>query len=213
MRKRSEVAAAKAASPSPLPSLENPNRALDLATRADQEAKGSDDLVFLSANREPPAGASFHRITERIFSVDVLADYDRLERDLKIGSGRMDYGILLKALDEAEDNARLAHKLFLSAKVERALWDADAEVIKSAMWAQARKDLEDEKTVKVEGRKKQITDADVSAKCAEMFPEDWKRLIVRAKKYKGAEEHLERLADLWQARCRSLQTMVSTLRR
>src|SRR5258706_3487080 len=60
----------------------------------------------------PALTQGFERIVERVFDLpDPLAEYDRLERELKLGDQRTDYGSLQKALDSAEDNARIAHKL------------------------------------------------------------------------------------------------------
>lgn len=167
--------------------------------------------LFSYANKSPEASEAFDRVTERIFTVDILDSFDYVESKLKIGLQRTDYGTLLESLDEAEENARIAHKIYAAAKVERESWDIDAEVIKSAIWKAAKSSLEGDKAA---GKlTKQITDADVRSECAALYPDEWKRLSIREKKYRMAEEHLQHLAELWKIRCKTLQTMISTLRK
>jgi hypothetical protein len=167
--------------------------------------------LFASANKGPGVHADFDRIVETIYQVDAFKDYEDLEANLEVGDQRGDYRTLTEHLDKAERRARRAHALYLGAKLERAKWEMDSEVVLARMRDQAAEELENEKARGE--RKKAITDADVRARMAEKFPDEWRHQEVKRVKLKGAEEHLERLADLWKVKCFSLSTMLSNLRK
>ena len=150
------------------------------------------------------------RIFETLFQVDIWEDFKRLKTALRVGEKHRDYATLMKALDEAEDNARLAHGLFVNAKLISERFEADAALVEAAMRKEATSVLQSEKT-KGE-RSKAITDADVSAQCATMFPDEWMRVQVDRRQHKLTVSHLEHLVTCWNSRCRSLQTMVAKVR-
>jgi len=151
------------------------------------------------------------RVIEHIYSVDIRKTYDRLQENLTIGSERSDYGTVLLHLDYAETNARDAHRLFLSAKIERERYEHEYEPIRGAMWERATARLQAEKERGT--RSKQITIDDVKANIMQTNPDEWKAHEIRLSKLKGAEDHLKEFADLWKSRCRTLQTILSTLRK
>ena len=162
------------------------------------------------AAHETPIAPGFARIVERIFIADPEAAYARLESDLRIGDERATYGALTKALDEAETNARTAHRLYISAKVERERWELDNEVAFGAMRAEATRSLQREKDTKA--RSKQITDADVASECAMLFPDEYRAQALTRKKVKAMEDSLANLSEVWLIRCKSLQTMLGRQR-
>lgn len=142
--------------------------------------------------------------------LDPFKVYRELESDLTIGSdGRNDRGILLAALDRAEVNTRLAHKMFMSSKIEYDRYMAQLDVKKSDMLSQAKQELEAEK--KTLEFKKQITNDDVISRCAEKFPEQWVYLNKRVAEMKAAVSDLEDLVFTWKSRCETLRTMVRAL--
>jgi hypothetical protein len=186
MKKRSEIEAPKSANePPPLFATNNPN-----------SPRMSDD---------------YERISRSIFDVDAFHDYERLEGALVIGEDRADYATLNAALDRAEDNARVAHKLFIASKLERERLERRCEVIEAGMRETATDALQEQKAKGT--RTKQITDADVRAACASMFPDEWQDIQDRMSVAKKTESHLEALADIWKSRCRSLQVMLQSLRK
>jgi hypothetical protein len=166
--------------------------------------------LFVNANKGPQVSPDYERIVEAIYAVDAAKDYADLEQNLEVGEERGDFRTLQQHLDKAEARARRAHQLYLGAKLERARWELDSEVVCAAMRKEAADDLEADKAA---GRKKQITDADVRSRMAEKFADEWRSQELRRVKLKGMEEALERLADLWKGRCHSLGTLISTLRK
>lgn len=152
----------------------------------------------------------FQRIVEKVYKVDVLAEYDRLEKALRVGESRTDRAILVRALDEAESNAWRAHALYLSAIAERTRWEADAEMVSGPARSNAVAELSAEKRHGV--RKKDITDADVRAKLASMHPDEFKWQEKESAKIRGMEKQLGKLADLWSSRCATLRIMVDKAR-
>ncbi len=159
---------------------------------------------------EPRLSTDFEKIVENVYEVDAWADYERVKRHFVVGEERGDRGTLQAHLDRAEDNARIAHRLFLSAKLERQRFEIEYATIRSPMWTAATRELQREKEQGL--RSKQITDADVSHQVAAQFPDEWKSGETRMAKVKGTEAHLEEMADLAKSRCRSLQTMLQTAR-
>jgi hypothetical protein len=167
--------------------------------------------MFASANLGPGINPDIRRIVETIYAVDASKTYDELEQNLEVGDQRGDYGTLQKHLDKAEDRARRAHQIYLSAKLEFAGWEIDNTKVMAAMRSQATQALEAEKAAG--DRKKAITNDDVTSAMAEIFPDQWKAQEITRVKLKGTVEHLERLADLWKNKCHSLGTLLSTLRK
>lgn len=152
----------------------------------------------------------FARIVERVFVEKPLEVYEQLEAALRVGEKRSDYGTMMKALDEAEANARLAHRLYITSRVEHEKWLLDNQVIMGAMWTRATAALQREKDAGV--RNKAIQDTDVRIQCSLMFEDEFKAQEVKKAKVKAMEESMKNLAELWASRCRSLQTMLSKQR-
>src|SRR6267378_2412262 len=156
--------------------------------------------------QEIPLSPDFEKIVTKIFVDEPDKVFDRLEALLKVGEKRDDRGSVLKALDEAEVNARLAYKLWSTAQRERVRWEKDNETIHGGMRVQANKILQAEKNQGL--RSKQITDADVEAMCATLFPDEWRSQEVRKASVKAMEESLKNLSELWGKRVSSLGTML-----
>ena len=160
----------------------------------------------------PTMGPGFERIIRRVFTIDEFAVYERLEEGLRLGTpaSRAEYGVLLEALEESEDNAREAHRLYVNGRVALDDFEADAAAIEADMRTQASSKLEAEKTAGE--RSKAPTIADIQAKMVEMFPDEVRDLSKRRSRAKNAVLHFERLADLWKQRCRDLDVMVQGAR-
>ncbi len=129
------------------------------AKKADEPA--ADDPLFVSNNAtDPSKHADFNSIVESIYSVDIAADYARLEKGLVVTEDEGDRGTLRKYLNQAEDNARNAHRLYLAAKLQAEIIKREDEPVVAAMRREATAMLQAEKD---DGkRNKAITDTDVS---------------------------------------------------
>lgn len=178
--------------------------------------------------KEPALPPGFNGIITSMHIHDVEDTYRRLRDALKLGdSARNDKGKLREALDTAEDHAREAHLLYCNAVIEAERYTVDAEPVYGAMWNSATEwlecyeHLEDEEEETTEGVKakrkkakprKNITNEDVKAKAAAMYPDQWRRHHSGLKKVKVMVEHMKELADIWSQRCKTLNTLLSTAR-
>ena len=154
---------------------------------------------------------AFARILEHVFKIDPWQDYSKLEEALTVGeAGRNDHATLMAALDVAEDNARLAHRLYCSARAEQERYELDAKVIEGVARRTVLRELEHEK--ESGQRKKQITEADIEGYVLLRYPDEYDRLQLTRLKLRKLVEHTERLAELHVSRCRTLQTMLSKQR-
>lgn len=173
----------------------------------------ADPLDWGKANRgaEVPVGGKMQRIIDAVFDIpDPMALYEKLEKALRVGENRSEMGALAKALDEAEANARLAHRLWVTTKVEHQVWELDNDVVFGAMRGEATAHLQREKDKGL--RNKTITDADVAAACSTLYPDEWRAQERRRRKFEGTVKSMENLTECWMSRCRSLQTMVGKSR-
>lgn len=203
MRKRSEANTPKSEESSPSIPESTPNIGGD----------GDDDIEFENAHaggKEHPLREDMNRIVETVFVVDMHKTWRKVKKSLRIGENRSDHGTLQQALDNAEHLAHEAHRLFVTAKVERDRWEAENDVVFAAMYSQASHELQQDKASGA--RSKQITDADVRAKCAAMFPDQWKYQETKRAKVKATVDSLANLSEVAMSRCRTLQAMLGKLR-
>ena len=169
-------------------------------------------LAWGSANKAEMVDLSpdFQAIVTSVFIDDVKATYDKLEAALKVGNKRTDYGTVMKHLDLAERHARDAHRLWQTGIVEYKRWEADNEVVFSSMRSEATRALQHEKDQKL--RAKQITDADVDARIATLYPDEWRAQQNARGRNKAMLASLENLSEVWMSRCRTLQTILTKQR-
>lgn len=208
MKSRSEVKAEAAA---------KKTASVPTAPESEPEAETTpkvpeDPFQFPSANasKKSKIRADLEKIVTKVFVVDLHDSWLKLREALTIGEKRSEHGVLNKGLDEAEKNAHLAHRVYITAKIERESWERENDVVWGAMWSEATKSLQKEKE---EGtRAKQVTDADIKARVATLYPDDYIEIEVRRAKIKATVDSLEDLAVQWKSRCKSLQTMKGTLR-
>lgn len=182
------------------------------AKRRVKSATAATESVFDTAQPKPtngpqPTMGRFQNIVERTFdlgNVDEL--YAGLIDELHIGAA-LTPGNLEHARNNAERNALDAHRLYVGAKVAHEVFEIEAEAVAGALRTAATAELQKEKDAKQ--RSKAITEADVREKCAAMFPDEWLAISERRAKAEGALSSMKRLADLWEARCFGLSTMLS----
>ncbi len=169
-------------------------------------------IEFPSANAatESKLSPDFARIVETIFVDKPFEVYQQLEKDLRVGENRSDHGTVNKALDNAEPNARLAHRLWVTSVVERKRWELENAVIFAVMRDNATEMLTREKTQGL--RPKQITDADVASALAQLYPDEFRSQEIRRTKVEMMEASMKNMAEVWMRRCSSLSTMLSKQR-
>lgn len=152
----------------------------------------------------PPMTPGYAAIVETVFDLpDPMAEYQELEAALAAGTRETDN--VQQALARVEDNARRAHRLYVNAKVDLARYLADANIVRGAMWDEAVAQLSLEKERGV--RTKQVTDADVEKRVAVLYPDEWRDAQGRLAQADQTVKHLERLADLFQQRARTLAAL------
>lgn len=168
--------------------------------------------AFGSANRakEKPIRDDFGRITESIFLNDVEETWKKLEADLRVGEDRSDRGIVLRALDNAEANARTAHRLWITAKLEQQRYEITNKIVFGALREEANRVLQREKDQKL--RSKQITEEDIENMSAQLYPDEFEEQTIRRKKAELMVKSLENLAEMWKQRCSALEVMLGKSR-
>lgn len=154
--------------------------------------------------------AKLDRIVVSVLNCDIDGEYERLTNSLKLRGGRGDRGIVQQSIDEAEDNARIAHQVYINAKLVKEAYESKVEPVIAGMWASARQLLEKEKT---EGlRTKQITDNDVKYKVIEMYGDEYSSQQTKLRQYDQTIKHLEHIVQVWNSRCNSVRKLSDLLR-
>lgn len=183
-----------------------------LQTRAAQAFSGARKAAsIIDLDNLPIMDAPWQRIQERTFT---LEDPEGLHRELE-GALRLTEaltpGNLQAALNDAEDNARRAHQLYIVARVDFERFELEMAPVVDAMREAANQDLQKEKDQKQ--RSKAITDADIKGRASIMFPDEWALVQRRRAEAEGLMDTLKHFADLWKQRCYSLSTMLNTGKR
>lgn len=171
--------------------------------------------LFMKVNgsdkRLPWVSDDFGAIVESTFVEEPLRIYERLIKELSIGEQRANYAVVNAALDRAEENARLAFRLYLTAKYEAEKYELDLAPINATIRENATLDLQSEKN---DGeRAKAITNGDVDARAQTMYPDHCRAIGDGRRKVKSMVASCAKLADLWKSRCRSLEVMLQSMRK
>lgn len=180
------------------------------AALTNEETKDAVDKIFGVPEEDPELpelpghSEGFERIVHRTFDIDIASEYDKLEEQIVINDALTPQAVRV-ALNKSEDNARRAHQIYVAAKVEHDLYEIEAAKVEAAMREVVIKEMSANKAVKL--RSKQISEADVMANMALTFPDEYVAIVSRRSKAKQTVEHLKRLADLWQGRCRTLNSL------
>lgn len=157
------------------------------------------------AATEAPFEPGFQRIVETVYCKDTYETYLELVEFLKPKEQRT-----TRDLDNVEFMARKAHDLWMTAKRERTRWEMDNKVIFAAMHERSALDLQREKDSGQ--RSKQITDADIQARCALNWPDEYRAQELRQRYVKTAEESMANLYAVFELKCRNMATVVSKQR-
>jgi len=153
----------------------------------------------------------YAKVVEQVYALDdPAAEFAAIVSALRIEDA-LTPGRLQEALNDAEDVARRAHRLYVCAKADFDSWELEHEQLLGRMRDGATTELQVEKE---QGRRnKAITDADVRARAAQMYPEDWAAANERRGRADGMLDHIKRVASLWEARCYSIAAMLQAGRR
>jgi hypothetical protein len=154
----------------------------------------------------PAIKHGFGEVIEIVFKLDDPAGELEMLIDKLSLTEQLEQGVLEQALNEAQDYARRAHRLFVLAKVENAAFGIECAEVDAAIRDAAKAALEQEK--KDGKRTKQITDAEIVAEMAQRFPDAWATIQSRRERAKRMVDHLQRLADLWQQRCHDVRALL-----
>lgn len=169
------------------------------------------DFEVAQAAKMSPLRPDVGRVVELVFVDDVAKSYRRLEDELSLGDDKhTSHGEIMRALDRAETNARLAHKCYVTARVEREAWELRNHVVFAAMWLSATQALQEEKAQGA--RNKQITDADVRSKAAAIFGDEWAAQEIQRKEAEAMVDDFKNLAERWASRCWGLSSMLGKTR-
>ncbi len=180
----------------------------------------SEEFVH-DASGDPQLGGEWERIITTIFTIDERKTFDRLTSELSFGDGahRREYSEIFDALDIATTRTDEASRLYVNAKVALATYLAEVASYESDMREQARTSLEDAKQAKasVKGAKgsggKAITEADVVARMAKIFPDEYRRIETTKARAEEAVGHMKRLLERWEERTRALDAMLRSSRK
>lgn len=171
-------------------------------------------VVFESANapKEVPLPSFMAPIiSATLVPADkIVEEAKRLREELSLFDKRTEHGHLMRANDTAEANAHMAHRLFLTVRLELEKWERDNEVVFGNLRSESNKVLQREKDLG--HRSKAITDKDVEAKMAELFPDEWRSTEGRRKEAEAAVESFRDLHFQWQSRCRTVNAMLKSSR-
>ncbi len=171
------------------------------------------DAAIASSNSDKPdLHPAYGRIVRTMFAFDADKIFDELNEKRRFGKPIKDMGYLelAEALDDAARMHRNASLLFADAQVKRAQFEADCEAIAGDMRTQASNALKREKDEK---GGKQITNGDVEARMASMFPDEYRRQNVLKAKIKATVGQLEDDVKWWELRRREIDTMLRECRK
>lgn len=135
---------------------------------------------------------------------------EELEEGLRAFDGRTEYGMVLKRTDEAVEKFRKAHHLLTTTQIMTRQWEVDTERTRAILWEAATAQLQDEKDAGK--RNKTITDADVRARVASNYPDEYIVHEMNEAKLKRLAESFVNLVEAWKKRCDTLNQMLAKSR-
>lgn len=155
------------------------------------------------ADEVPKPRAGFAKVVETVFAVEIrVEEYQRLERELSL-SDASNPVVIRSALNRAQQNASEAHRLYIVAKVEYEIFEAECQKYLAPMREQAIRELKAEPN----SSKKGITETDVETRMLSLFHDQVIREKERREKSAKTVSHLYRLAELWKERAFTLNAM------
>jgi hypothetical protein len=150
------------------------------------------------------------RIVETVWVSDMEKVWAKLRKNLRVGARRSEHAHLARCLDDARQIAFEAHQLMATAKREKSRWESENDVSHGAMWIKATMVCQAEKDTGL--RSKMITDADIKAMAAALYPDEWVAQETRKKEIELTVDLITTLAKLATDRAQDLQTLLAKLR-
>src|SRR5574341_1251099 len=148
----------------------------------------------------PKMAPKVQRVVTHVFNIDVADAYEKLEGELALDDALTPQAVR-RALNRVERYAQLAHQLYIASKVEQEVFEVQSEKVLGAMRTQAVEKLSLEKEAKL--FTKQITEADIKLRMADMFPDEWDEIQARRLRFSGTVEHLDNRLLARQSRLRA----------
>lgn len=193
-----------------------------------RESNGTDrsglerqDRPTEASSLEMPHG--FERIITHLFQVvdgpELEAEYLDLRSKLRFAdqgkASRKTYGELQDELNAAEENVQRAAELHARASAAFIEFEGDAKIILGSLRDPAKKALEQKKAelFKTEGVKgKVISNDDIEAEIASLFPDEWAELEKRRTRAKLSIKLMGDLKEQLASRAWDLRTMLARSR-
>lgn len=155
----------------------------------------------------PPIPEALAGVAEHVFSVDVDAEYRRLQESLELGPKRHDKGAVREALDRVERDTICAARIHRVARSHEERFELEMRERMAALRDEARRNLEAEK--KAGTRAKQITEGDVEDFCIANFGDEWRAMQDNRNRVHGTCRVLEELVRAYQSRQATVRLLAS----
>ena len=169
-------------------------------------AAATEPVSPVAATRFPELREGNRQIVEALYDfADPAGEFETLIEALEIQDALTPQA-LKSAQNTTETRALRAHRLYIVTKADCDRFEFECEQVMSALRDAANHELQKEKDAKV--RSKAITDSNVVSQIAQMFPDEWAEISTRRARAEGMLKHIERLAKLWESRCKSVNSML-----
>lgn len=158
--------------------------------------------------RVPDMQRGFETIVTDLFAegYDVIDEWKAIRRGMVINDA-LSPDRLKRAANGQEDISIRAHRLYIVAKVEVSTYMRETEAAYGAIRQAAIEFLEAQKANKT--RTKQITDADVKAEAARLYPDEWSEVCTRREKSEAMLSQLLRTSEAAKSRCYTVSNMMA----
>lgn len=195
--------------------LETSGQLADELDRSKQEERqrAADEVEEKFFGKPAPSmGDGYERITTRMFHLNPEAEYDWLEKNLRLpfDVAGAEYGKIAGHLNEVEHNAYRAFVLYVNAREALESYTIDCMAIEAAMRDAATLDLQSEKD---DGKRtKAITDKDIETRMSSKYPDEYRSISTRRVRARKMVDACERLAELWKFRSKTLAAIADKSR-
>lgn len=187
------------------------------AAGSEASAQATDDDMFETAPdqafdakrlRMPDLQRGFQTVVRDLYAdgYNVEAEWKKISQGLEL-KDPLSPAAILRDANSREALALAAGKLYVVAKVEVNAYLRETEATVGALREQATASLEKLKATGV--RTKQITEADVKAEAARLYPDEWEEINRRREQAEGMLTQLGLLSALAQSRCRTITNMLN----
>lgn len=136
--------------------------------------------------------------------------FDEFDKWMELGDNRTSEHFIRVAHEKGPAIVRKLYAVYLQVREARESWELRNAALLGSMREQANDLLQAEKNKGV--RSKQITEADIDKKTAQMFPDEHAEQETRRLRYKLVEDRAKHEVEVATLRCRILDTMMTRLR-